>query len=186
MPTTFTFESYAKELEKEAELPKRALEVIRRVVKLEGPRAVEAEFSALTQAPVDRGTYRRDFRFENTKDGATMYNFALYAAIIEWGRRPGAKAPPIQAIFEWVKRKGIGSSLIGPVQQVHGPRQQGGRRRSDRQDAVERQQWWIAIEIARKIKARGLPPHLILDKAAYHVDVKIREEIDKLLEGASA
>lgn len=210
MPTTFTFESYAAELQKEADLPRRAVEVIQRVVKLEGPRAVEAEFSTLTQVPVDRGNYRRDFRFEKTKDGATMYNFAFYAAIIEWGRRPGAKMPPIQAIFEWVQRKGIGSDFTGPIQAAtaygpvrrqvlvqdarlaalgHGTRRvrtirpRSPSRNALAKDAVSKQQWGIALAIARKIKAHGLPAHLILEHAAEHVDAKIREEIDKLLEG---
>lgn len=32
---------------------------------------------------------------------------AQYASVVEWGRRPGRKAPPILVIAEWAKRKGI-------------------------------------------------------------------------------
>jgi hypothetical protein len=188
--TTFTFDTLAAEMRKEGMLAKDAVKVIRKTVKLVGPRAVQDEISSLTRAPVDRGTYRRSFRFEDVKDGATAYNFAPYAPIIEYGRAPGARMPPVQAIYEWVKRKGIGDSIIGPIQRSRRGDQKriGGvaTRRSDRGHAVDKQQWGIALAIARKIKARGLPAYLVLERAAGVIDDAIRAEIDRLLEGASA
>ena len=186
MGQKFTYEGYHDQLKKDAKLVTGAVEVIRKTVKLHGPRAVQEEISALARAPVDRGTYRRSFHFDDIPLGATAYNFAPYAVVIEDGRRPGQRMPPIDVIFEWVKRKGIGRDFIGPAQRQVGPIQRGARRRSDRQVEVSRQQWGIALAIARKIKARGLPAHHILRLAAVEIDRAVREAIDDFLAGRGA
>lgn len=176
MPTTFTFENLERELAKDAQLPKLAVEAIRTAVKLEGPRLVQEQIEAVSPQPVDRGTYRRSFRFQNIPGGATAYNYASYAPVIEAGRRPGAKGPPLQAIIDWVKRKGLGIQF--------GPKQKGKRGPARRlTDAAAR---GIAYTIARAIKRRGLPAHWVLDRAAYHIDVKVREAIQRVLDGRPA
>lgn len=38
-------------------------------------------------------------------DGAMVLNLTPYAAVIEFGRRPGAPGPPFQPIYEWVQGK---------------------------------------------------------------------------------
>lgn len=177
---TFTFENFRKELEKDKDLVAEAVKTIRTTVKLRGPQAVQRVIGNLPKMPVDRGTYRRSFQFEDIPNGAVAYNFQLYAPIIEYGRRPGAKMPPVAMLFEWVKRHRIGAELIGPAQQVHGPHPRG-RRGNDRRDAVERQQWGIALQIARAIKARGLPARLILETASEIIADDVERELDKAL-----
>lgn len=181
----FTFEQYAKQLrDKDFHLVDEAVTVIRKTVKLHGPRLVQAEIAAVSpHIPVDRGTYRRSFRFEDIPGGAVAYNFSPQAPVIELGRRPGARMPPLQVILEWVKRKKIGERIQGPVQQQSGPRQRGGRNVSDRRRAVENQQHWIALQIARKIKARGLPAHHILQLAGDKLAKVVGQELAKMLTG---
>lgn len=173
----FTFKNYGVQLKKDAALVPEAVKTIRRVVKLHGPRLVQAEISELTKPPVDRGTYRRSFKFEDTKDGAVAYNFAPYAPVIEFGRRPGMKAPPLAAIMAWIERKGIGRQM-GPKQR--GP---GGRSAVLRRKAQVR---GLAYVIARQIKRRGLPALLILQHAAHNIDAEIQKAIGKLTSDGGA
>lgn len=167
---TFSFKNYGEQLRKDAGLVPEAVKRIRKVVKLHGPRLVQAEISGLTRPPVDRGTYRQSFKFDDTRDGAVAYNFAPYAPIIEYGRRPGQKAPPIDVIAAWVLRKGIAKKTS----------------RTFATDAQWRAARGIAYAIARQIKRRGLPALMILQHAAVGIDEEIRKEIDGLLTGARA
>lgn len=51
------------------------------------------------------GAYRGAWRTEPTDGGQRVYNPALYAGVIEFGRRAGRRAPPLKAIAEWALRK---------------------------------------------------------------------------------
>ncbi len=178
----FTFKNYGEQLRKDAGLVQEAVKVIRRTVKLHGPRLVQAEISALTRPPVDRGTYRRSFKFEDAKDGAVAYNFAPYAPIIEYGRRRGQKAPPVAAIAAWILRKGIGRQA-GPT----GARtSRTGERRATVHKLKQRQAMALAYVIARQIKRRGLPALLILQHAAEGIDAEIQKAIGELMSKAHA
>lgn len=172
----FTFDTYAEELHHDRDLVKRAVEVIRTTVKLHGPRAVQAEISDMARAPVDRGTYRRSFRFDDIPDGAVVYNFAPYAPVIEGGRRPGSKPPPIGPIMDWVRRKGVGRQ--------YGPNQAGKRKVTAKLgDAAIRS---IAFAIARAIGKRGIPAYHILEAASHEIDRQVKMAIDRLLQGRGA
>ena len=128
-----------------------AVAVIRRTVKLHGPRLVQEEIEKIQPyKPVDRGTYRRNFKFEDVPNGATVYNFAPHAAVVEWGRRPGQKAPPIAVIAEWVRRKGL----------------VGGKPGKGNPSAIRQ----AAFLIARAIRRRGIPGHHVLALAARRLD----------------
>lgn len=173
MGRRFEYSDYAKELRKDGELVARAVETIRRTVKLHGPRAVQAEIADAPRPPVDRGTYRRSWRFDDIPDGATMYNFSAYGSIIEDGRRPGTKMPPLAVIEDWVRRKGIGRQ--------YGPDQKGKRKVSRKLNDSEIR--GIAFVIARAIKARGIEGLHIMELAAEVVDEQVRRDIDALLRG---
>lgn len=176
MGQKFTYESYREQLEKDRKLVPGAVEVIRKTVKLHGPRAVQEEISSMSPAPVDRGTYRRSFRFDDIDGGAIAYNFAPYAAVIEEGRRPGQRPPPVALILEWVKRKGIGRQ--------YGPNQAGKRKVSTA--LTDNEARGIAFVIARAIGKRGVPAHHILEAAAVEIDRAVREAIDEYLSGRGA
>lgn len=177
----FTFEEYAKEFNKSmVHRVEDAVDIIRTNVKLHGPRLVQAEIQAVTpRQPVDRSTYKRSWRFEDIPGGAVMYNFSGHASIIEDGRRPGGRMPPLSVIADWVRRKGIGLRA-GPVQQVTrvvGGRVITGRRGFNRRSKAELRS--IAFVVARAIKARGLPAHHIMRLAGEKLDVIVQGELAK-------
>lgn len=61
--------------------------------------------------PVDRGIYRAGWRIEPRDNGAALFNHVAWAPFIEFGVKPDQVKPGramIQALAEWVKRKGIG------------------------------------------------------------------------------
>lgn len=175
-----------KELPKQLEEYSRrtfegVVEAIRKTVKVHGPRIVQQIIASENPPPVDRGTYRRSWASEDVPGGVVFYNFSHHAAIVEKGRRPGAKMPPVEAIYAWVVRKRIGREIHGPVQSYSGPRQRGGKNRRDRQQAIANNQRWIALQIARRIKARGLRAHKILARAEKRLDPLVMGAIDKAL-----
>lgn len=124
----------------------RVIKAIRRSVAEHAPRLAAEVIDATTPKPVDRGTYRRSFVTEDLPTGAAFYNYAPHAAIIENGRRPGARMPPVLALALWVFRKGI---------------VKGGRAKM-----VSEERWQearsIAFAIARAIQKRGLPAHAVM------------------------
>jgi hypothetical protein len=172
----FTFDEYAEQLRKDGRLVGEAVEVIRRTVKLHGPRLVQAEIQSVTpHQPVDRATYKRSFRFDDIPGGAVMYNFAPHASIVELGRRPGGRMPPLSVIEDWVRRKGIGLRS--------GPAKKG----SKFQRRTEAELRGIAFVIARQIRSRGLPAHHIIRLASQKLEKVIGQELAKLgTEGAES
>lgn len=68
----------------------------------------------------------------------SIWNIAPHAQYVEDGRRRGAKAPPINILEQWVKRKLSVSS----------------------EDAK-----FVAVQIAKKIKARGIKAKRIVKKS---------------------
>lgn len=108
---------------------------------------------------VDRGTYKQRFKARRTRLGAILRNDAPHAAVIEFGRRPGATPPPVDVIAKWVRRKlGIkGKGSRARIRQV-------------------------AFLIARAIGRRGLPAHAVFRR---HINPKLtiwfRAEIRKIL-----
>lgn len=143
--------------EEEGKTVDDAVATIRRTVKLHGPRLIQEEISQIQpNAPVDRGTYRRSWKFEDIPGGATVYNFTPYAAVIEDGRRPGAKAPPLAVIQAWLLRKGIVK----------------GRGKTAAANARA-----MAFVVARAIKRRGLPGRHILRFASQRLDKIVQAEL---------
>jgi len=162
MPNTYSYSDMAKEFRGDRTV-ERAVDVIRRTVKLHGPRLVQEQIASLApRMPVDRGAYRRSFRYEDIPGGATAYSSAPHAAIIEEGRRPGARMPPVAVIAAWVRRKRLveGSGAA--------------RARGERQ---------AAFLIARAIKVRGLPARHVLALASRKLDSIVRAELGKARPG---
>jgi len=142
-----------------------AVAEIRRTVKLHGPRLVQEEIASISPPPVDRTIYRRSWKFEDIPHGAVIYNYSKHGAIIEEGRRPGAKAPPIAVIADWVRRKKL----------VRGS----GR-------AAEAEIRQAAFLIARAIKRRGLPARHVLQLASRRLEPIVRQALERRLGRAGA
>jgi hypothetical protein len=56
---------------------------------------------------VDTGRFRNAWKASPLKNGAMLSNDTPYAAVIEAGRRPGARMPPLGPIEAWARRKKI-------------------------------------------------------------------------------
>lgn len=54
---------------------------------------------------VDQGLYKLAWSARRVPKGAAVDNTAPYAAVLEYGRRPGRPGPPLQPIIAWVNRK---------------------------------------------------------------------------------
>lgn len=184
----FTFDQYAEQLRRDGGLVDEAVEVIRKTVKLHGPRIVQAEVQAVTpRIPVDRGTYRRSWRFEDMPGGAVVYNFSPHAPVIELGRRAGGRMPPLSVIADWVRRKGVGARR-GPQQQVMVTRMVKGKAQQVRKKLrfkryTDSELRGIAFVVARAIKARGLPAHHILRLASAKLAKVVGGELAKMQVG---
>ena len=161
---TFSYREMIRDFKNsEGVLVDDAVAVIRKTVKLHGPRLIQEEISQIVPKPVDRGTYRRSWRADDIPGGVTLYNFTKQAAIIEEGRRPGAKMPPVSVILAWLQRKKI----------VYGPFKDAWHK--------QKEEAHIALLIARKIKARGLPAHHVLRLASQRLDPIVRRALEKRL-----
>lgn len=157
MGGTYTYTEFAAELRRDKGPVVRAVDVIRRTVKARAPGILVAEIQGLRRPPVDRGTYLRSWAVYDIPNGARVYSKAPYAAVIESGRRPGSRMPPVDVIARWVRRKG----LLGGK----------GGRSSPR---AERQ---AAFMIARAIARRGVPGRWVLRHASVKIDAAIRKEL---------
>jgi len=118
---------------------------------------VVAEYLGL----VDRGTYAQRFRARRTRRGAELRNDAPHAAVIEFGRRPGARWPPQSAILGWIRRKGIDVSALADVRIGKRRKKRGAGWTKGRRQGVRRGQKQLAFLIARAIGTRGLPAHAV-------------------------
>lgn len=147
---------------------KQALKEIHQAVfetcQIEGQQIIQAEIDATSPPPVDRGTYRRSFKVAKTESGVSIYNPLLYASVLEEGRRPGGKMPPLDEITRWVIRKGLVK----------------GRGRGASRDKAARA---IAYVIARGIARKGMKPRRILARSEARLTPLVMAAIYKALEG---
>lgn len=184
----FNYADYAKKgFETDATLVKRAIGIIQRTVRLHGPRLAQREVDGISPKPVDRGTYRRSFHVEKIPTGAVIFNSAPHAAVIEYGRRAGSRPPPIDAIADWVLRKGlldrkVFTKVIVTPSTIRSHR--AGRvvvklRRRRRTAELKKQARALAFVIARSIARRGLPAQRILELAARDIDKEVQAALRK-------
>jgi hypothetical protein len=145
---------------------------------------VDDEIARSRPLPVDRGLYRRSWRTQDTPTGCTLYSDSPYAAIIELGRRPGGRLPPVSLIADWVMRKGL-ARLNGPQEEVHGPTQRGVGRaaftRRYRASSERARAMSIAWLIARAIGKRGQKGHFILKRTREFLDIKVAKAVERAM-----
>ena len=141
----------------------RSIEAAKRAALVTAYRAQAATIRATGQASpanpsglgtggaVNTGHYKRSWKVEALPDGARLYNDAPYAAVIEYGRRPGARHPPLAAIRDWAMRR-LGLS----------------------QEQAQR----AAFPIARAIAKRGLLPRQVLTQQLPAITEWLREAVE--------
>lgn len=102
----------------------------------------------------DRGDYARGWKAEVEDQAGSLavvlFNQRPHAAVIERGRRPGARRPPTKALVPWVRRK-----LKVSASEALG----------------------IAFVVARKIGERGIPGKFVMARARGAVIKLILDEI---------
>lgn len=107
-------EQLGTELRKRLKLDLQAAEVAARNVAARG--VGMAQHVSVADGVVDRGHYVGAWRSRNIRGGAELRNDSPHAAVIEYGRRPGAPGPPIGPILAWVRRKIAGGQLTVNVE----------------------------------------------------------------------
>ena len=120
----------------------------------------------------DRGGYRRGWKARPTANGAILFNDAPYAPVIEEGRRPNSRMPPVAVIERWVKRKGIG----GGLDKIRGA---SGKNDGPIQKAAKVDSKGIAFAIARAIGKRGIKGKHLLALAAPALIKIVNEEVKR-------
>lgn len=114
-----------------------------------------------TAGAVDTGGFKMRWRMFEIDGGARVLNEHPAAAVIDGGRRAGAKMPPIEPIARWAQRK-LGKSY---------------------EEALA-----MAPNIARAIKLRGLWPRQILSgsEAQAQIEAILEQEVMASLDAALA
>lgn len=67
---------------------------------------------------VDEQGFKQGWKAKKTQKGAELRNNSKYAAVIEYGRKPGRTAPPVKDIADWMKNKGIPGSPVLMAQAI--------------------------------------------------------------------
>lgn len=58
-----------------------------------------------TGGAFNTGEFNRAWKAEGTDYGARVYNDRPYAGVIEGGRRPGSRFPPMKLVARWAQRR---------------------------------------------------------------------------------
>lgn len=145
---TVKLENFARELE---DFSKASLEKQQRAV-VNG--VVKSVPDLVKSSPVDTGQYAASWDFSIDERSAILGNFAPHAPIIERGARPFT--PPIGPLLAWAKRV-----LRDPSQPPN----------------YSNEVWGLARGTQNKIKAQGMKPRHILEKAIPGIIENIKDEL---------
>ncbi len=134
--------------------------VLARAAQLAALRGVAFLVAATDKAKkVDRGDFKRGWqgRAEGSSQvRITFWNARPHAPVVEYGRRPGRKPPPVKIIERWLVRKGMSKVKAAEV----------------------------AWPVARAIGRRGIPGVHILDSSFAEIEKLILDEVQGELEAA--
>jgi hypothetical protein len=103
------------------------------------------------------GDYARGWKSEPTPTGALVFNLMPYSGVIEFGRRRGARPPPLAPIAHWLQRRA-------------------GLSKSEAEGA--------AFPVSKAIGKRGLRARRVLTGARKEITRFIHEEIRRALDRA--
>jgi len=151
---------------------------------------IQVTNEARPRPPVNTGAHRAQWRVGHVPGGATYYNMAAYAGVLDKGRRPGGRMPPVDAIEKWVKRKMAGEikAARADTRELFRGADRETRRHAKyhaaaQEDATIRR---IAFLIARKIAARGWPfapnqPMELTEKIMLQVIPLVKQAMHQIL-----
>lgn len=113
--------------------------------------ARRGQAAVMQASPRVSGTLAKSWRAKRMPWGALIFSVSRHAPVVEFGRRPGQRPPPVEPILEWVKRKHIGGI------EMRRRRSRGRRRRK-----LTREQATLAFLIARSIGRKGTKGQYVL------------------------
>ncbi len=99
---------------------------------------------------LNTGAYKRSWKWQEIEKGIVIYNAQLYAGVIEYGRRVGARMPPVEPIARWAQLK-----LGVPKKQARG----------------------VGFVIARAISRRGIAARPVMTGALPKMEQAFKEAI---------
>lgn len=88
------------------------LERMQPLQKLLNDAALIAQREARANAPQDTRTLARSIALDVQPFQARVFTPLFYATVMEYGRRPGARMPPPDALAGWARRHGFTGSLF--------------------------------------------------------------------------
>lgn len=173
---SFTPQQLSRRLKQDA---KKLPDAVRRGLRMG---AARGRTRLVRATPTDLGQMKNAWKDSATVDGAKIVNDAPHAGIIERGARPHKVSEEgMRALMEWVVRN-LGTEIDSRARQrqAYGPRikgARGGRRAlgAYRVDVAEE----IAQAIARKIRAQGQEPKLIVAKRMDDLARDARLEVER-------
>lgn len=126
-----------------------------------------------TAGVIDTQRYLNGWKVQAHGGGFALFNDTPYSEVIEFGRRPGARPPPVSALIPWVQRKLMSA---GPSRNSKG--------RFINKMAQARS---IAFLVARAIGKRGTPGRKVMTGAyaimANKLDMEVRVATLRLING---
>lgn len=101
--------------------------------------------------------YMRGWKMQITELALRIYNRTPYASIVEYGRRPGTRMPPVRAIVLWAKRR-LGKKASEAAS--------------------------IAYAIAKAIARRGLKGRYVFKAVKKPIQLKVTQHVQRSLRTA--
>jgi len=122
---------------------------------------------------VDTGELRNSADITIVPDGCIVAVDAPHAPVIEYGRRPGGRMPPVQAIADWMRRKRIGRDIVAKQRKsirrqataLIGKSAARAALKADRAGLEEQAYRQAAFMMARAIQRNGIAPRHYFRKA---------------------
>lgn len=154
---------------------------IRETVQMHGPRIFQEEVDRTQPLPVDRGEYRRHTEAVDLPGGAALLNTSPHGPIVEWGRKPGSRFPPMDVIERWVRRKFRLrlKDYSGRRKTVNERTWYGGRRKRRLTSARDRAIKGITFVIARKIARDGIPGKHVMLRTEHRLTPLVNEAVGR-------
>ena len=153
--------------------------------------ASKAASSTATLGAVASHTFQRSWLSMPVRDGAIVSNKAEHAYFVEVGRKPGRRPPPVSAIMEWLRHKGVRpTGTVRPpriVGEVSSAKQRARMRKAikvrakaDRERPLRRLAWVIARKIGRKGTTGRFILQRLLPRISARWQSETRRQLDRL------
>lgn len=136
-------------------------------------------------ARINRGLMQQSIAFELATQTALIGKAVVfsqpppggtYTGVMEFGRRPGSRFPPLKAIMLWLDSPKMESFVQQFISEGRPTEKNRGA------DYVARRKRELAFLVGRKIASRGIAPHLMFTRAAED----LQKEFPAIVRGAIA